>query len=175
MKPNERVPHVHRVAFRAGEYPELKLTGGPMVVLVSDTLMHVTELIAELAESKRHLKKARQEITTMKKAISPAKDTARGRGARHLFPEKLTVPEDTRIRRACAAHDVDYDEVIDCARLYSEMNAVKYSSWPAAIEVALKSEYKWIQSARKKPSGGGGASGRRSRAGVVARNLLDPS
>ncbi|HUT91248.1 MAG TPA: hypothetical protein VMY37_17245 [Thermoguttaceae bacterium] len=146
MKPQDRMKAIGKVAFRPDEQPGLFGRGGPVVVLLSDVKHHVEALVADIIQAELDLRNVRREMTTIKKG---GKTTARGRGNKHLFPEQLEIAEDARLRRVCATYGADFKAVCQAAKLYSESNAVKYNSWPAAIEVALANDYQWLRVARR--------------------------
>jgi len=120
------------------------------VVLLSDASDQIRALESEIRDLKRKLdRKARK----------------------HPFPDVLDPVEEDRIQGICARWGVEFEAVCHAARLYSEQGGAKYNSWPAAIELALGSDYGWIRGARTRPRQSL-ASPRRDRAGAVARKVL---
>ncbi len=146
MKPVNRVEILIKLAFRPDEQPGLFNRGGPVVVLLSDVLHHWEEMLKENKRTLIDLKKALAQIQTMRGAERGAR--VHKRGVKHVFPDRLTIDEDRRVRATCERYSVSYRLIVDAARLYSETNDVRYASWPAAIEVALANDYQWLRGAR---------------------------
>ena len=146
MKPKERMKQILKLAFRPDDQPGLFTIGGPVVVLLSDVQEHMGGLLDDVAELTKERNGLNREILELRRA--GAGGAVKRRNAKHLFPEVLGVQEDERIRATCRKYGASFDPIIAAARLYSEQNAVKYASWPAAIEVALANDYQWLRGAR---------------------------
>ncbi len=146
MASKDPIKALEKLSFRPGDQPGLFDLGGPVVVLLSDVLPRIKALQADFREANRELAQLKHDFAAVVREGRGA--TPHKRGVKHVFPDRRTVDEDERILRACEKHGADYGLVIDCARLYSETNEVKYASWPAAIEVALLNDYQWLKAAR---------------------------
>ena len=147
MKPKDPVKALEKLSFRPGDQPGLFDLGGPVVVLLSDVIPVIKTLRDDFAEANLELADLKRDFATVVREGRGA--TPHKRGIKHVFPDKRTVDEDARILRACVKHGATYGLVIDCARLYSETNDVRYASWPAAIEVALLNDYQWLKAAKQ--------------------------
>lgn len=170
-KPEDRIRELSKRSFRPGDQQPwlFEPSGGPAVVLLSDAQRELREMGAEIDLLARELQEIRREVALAKRVAKPSPTGPRGK--KHLFPEDLRQDEIDRILRVCAQYGANYDAVIHAARLYSEQNAVKYASWPAAIEVALANDYQWLRAARQGVSVSS-TSARRGRAADVARRVL---
>lgn len=152
MKGEARLAALRRMAFRPGAQGVLFQQEGPQVVLLSDVEEQVRALLEELESERKRGRKMRAELTAATRRRGVKRD---GSGhMEHLFPETLSVEEEGRIRRACSKYGADFHEALACARLYSERGAIRYASWPAAIEVAMRNGYDWIRPAMESSATG---------------------